>query len=532
MKKITKLLLLCILTVQANAQTGTAVTGFFIAPPGATIVLLNNNTDNLTVVTKKDTTGYTDFKFPKTLVDGAKYSVSIKTSPAGMACRITGSQGIMPMKGKSITIECDYKYDLASRSTKDATFSTYYESSMPVVAGSDGEEGRYIAFVSNSANFCGTSGKYRQIFWCDRNKGITKPITMTITGEEGNGDSFAPSMSIDGRTVAFESNATNLVEGDKNGFKDVFIWDSSTGKIERVSLGPNGAEANGESFEPSLSTGEIAYTSSATNLVPGVDASSMVNVYWRNLITREQKLISLDYKTKKAAGGSRPSISLVGGDSTRIAFHSASPNLVPGDKNDFWDIFLYSKNKPLKRISLTYNKAERNQGDESATRDVKPSISGNGLYVAYVTTATNVVPNDTNGFQDVFIYDSEKDTVTRASIDTKGIEGNGDSPIGQGEKVALSYDGNWIAFNSKSTNLGAPYYNFFIHNRVTGETRAVTTGNDGCLIGQPVMSKNASYIVFGMCPQLDSRFKSSGIFAAYTTIADTRLSNWIEYIKK
>ena len=458
MKKLTILFFLSLLAFHLLAQTTRSVNGVFLAPPGSIIILQNNAVDNLSVVVKKDTSFRTDFKFLKPLAVKAKYNVTVKTAPAGMVCRITNGNGVMPQNGNPVKVECDFKYDLVSRSTNNANFSTFYESSAPAVAGGVNEEGRYVAFVSNSENFCGTTGKHRQIFWRDRN--------------------------------------------------------------------------TGESFEPSLGTGEIAFTSSASNLVTGVDAGSMVNVYWLNLSTGEQKLISVDYKTKKGGGGSRPSISMVAGDSTKIAFHSASPNLVPGDKNNLWDIFVYSKNKPLKRISLTYKGEEREQGEESATRDVKPSISGNGRYVAFSTTASNLVPNDNNNSQDVFVVDTEKDTVVRVSIDSKGIEGNGDSPIGQGEKVAISYDGKWTAYNSKAKNLGAPDYNFFTHNSTTGETRAVTTGNDGCLTTQPVMSINASYVVFGMCPKLDSRFQSSGIFAAYTGIDGTRFGDLRVSVKK
>ncbi len=534
MKKTTSALILCLIALQLQAQNSSMVHGILIAPAGTNLVLQNSNAEILTLVSKKDT-GMAlpnSFKFTKPLANATKYNVTIKSLSPAMVSKITNSQGIIPMSGNPVVIECDYKYDLISRSTKDANFSTFYESNLPVVAGGEKEEGRYVAFVSNSAKFCGASGKYRQVFLRDRNTGITKLISVGLNGEEGNGDSGAPSMAIDGHTIAFESYATNLVDGDKNGFKDVFIWEGNSGKIQRISIGTDGKEANGESFEPSLTTGEIAYTSSATNLVAGVDAGSMVNVYWRNLVTGEQKLISVDYKTKKGGGGSRPSISMVSGDSTKIAFHSASPNLVPGDKNDLWDMFVYSKNKPLKRISLTYKGEEREQGNESATRDVKPSISGNGRYVAFATTASNMVPDDKNNAQDVFVVDTWNSAVVRASVDSKGTEGTGDSPIGQGEKIAISYDGKWTAFNSKAKNLGAPDYNFFIHNGETGETKSVTTGSDGCLTTQPVMSINASYVVFGMCPKLDSRFMSSGIFAAYTGIAGTRFSDQLELYKK
>jgi Tol biopolymer transport system component len=527
MKNIFVCFLLCIVNKALQAQNNFIVNGVFIAPSGTSIGLQNNKTDNLSLTAKKDTAASvkTAFKFSKPLVKAALYNISVKSLPAGMDTKITNGQGVVPITGPAVKVECDYRFDLVTRSTKNATFSTFYESSSPVVAGGSREEGRFVAFVSNSVNFCGTSGKYRQIFWRDRNTGITKLVSVTANGKEGNGDSNAPSMSVEGHTVAFESYAADLVDGDKNNVRDIFLWDERTGKLQRVSTGPEGIEANGESSEPSLTSGEIAFTSRATNLVTGVDAASMINVYWRNLETGEQKMLSVDYLTKKGAGGSKPSISQVAGSETRIAFSSASPNLVPGDKNNFWDIFIYSKNKPLKRISLTYNGEERNQGNESGSRDVMPSISGDGRFVAFATTATNMVPGDNNNAQDVFVADIERGTVIRVSVDANGKEGNGDSPIGQGEKVAISFDGQWTAFNSKASNLGAPAYNFIMHHAPTGETRAITTGKDGCLTAQPVMSINASYLVFGMCPKLDARYPSSGIFAAYTTIAGTRFSD-------
>lgn len=521
-------------TFHTHAQNTFIVNGIFLAPPGTKIILQNNNTDNLSLVAKKDKSevGVNLFKFLKPLAKAAKYNVTIKEPAPSMLTKITNGQGVLPLNDQGVKVECDYAFDLVSRTTNNTIFSSFYESSMPAIAGNNGEEARYVAFITNSTGFGGTTSKYRQLFLRDRNTGTTKLISAAENGDAGDGDSYAPSITQDGRMVAFESKATNLVEGDKNKLKDVFVWDSNTGKIQRVSVGAAGVEANGESFEPSITTGEIAYTSSATNLVPGMEKSSTANVFWRNLLTNEQKLLSIEYLTKKAGGGSRPSITVLSGDSTKIAFHSASPNLVPGDKNNLWDIFLYSKSKPLKRISLTHNGAERNQGNESASRDVRPSISGDGRYVAFTTTATNMIPDDKNNAQDVFVVDTETGNVVRASVNSNGIEGNADSPIGQGQKVGISYDGKWTAFNSMATNLGAPAYNFIMHNTATGETRPITTENSSCLTAQPILSANASYVVFGSCFKFDVKFPTSGIFAAYTAIAVTRFNKHVEAVNK
>ena len=524
MKKIFFVVILSTITVQLQAQNTTALNGTFFAPSGTKIILQNNNTDDLALTAKKDTGkiySRNPFSFTKKLAAGANYNVTVKSIPVGMSCKITNGYNVMPSTG--VKIECDNSYDLISRSTKDSTLSTFYECTSPVVAGPLTYEGRYVAFVSYGAGFCGTTGKYRQIFWRDRNTGITKLVSLNVNGEEGNGNSFAPSMSVDGHTVAFESYATNLVEGDANGVRDIFVWDFFTGKVQRVSVGAGNVEANAQSFQPSVMAGEIAYVSNASNLTGGVDGTSTTNVYWSNLTTGEQKLISIDPKTGKGVGGSNPSINMDGGGGTKIAFCSYASSLVADDNNGLWDIFVWNPYKPLKRVSLTSTGGERNQGTESSSRDVAPSISGNGRYVAFATTATNMVPNDNNNAQDVFVVDTETGAVVRASVNINGKEGDADSPIGQGEKIAINYDGTWTAFTTRATTLGVPEFNIVMHNGITGETRTVSKVT-GSQVGVPVLSLKANYVIFGMGSPLDARFKSSGIFAAFTAISGSRFN--------
>ena len=94
------------------------------------------------------------------------------------------------------------------------------------MGGNAGEESRrYIVFVSSTAGLAGSTGKHRQIFWRDRNAGITKLISAASNGEEGNGDSYFPAISGDGKSVAFESYSSNLEQTDKNGFRDILFRD-------------------------------------------------------------------------------------------------------------------------------------------------------------------------------------------------------------------------------------------------------------------------------------------------------------------
>jgi Tol biopolymer transport system component len=155
---------------------------------------------------------------------------------------------------------------------------------------------------------------------------------------------------------------------------------------------------------------------------------------------------------------------------------------------------------------------------------VWPAISGNGRYVAYATTASKVVPGDTNGAQDVFVVDLETHAVVRASVSTSGVQGNEDSPIGQGERPALSHDGSWVAFSTLTTKLGATpgttgIGNMLMHNMLTGLTRTVINQNAGS-VGQPAMSRSGAYVAFGSSFELDPRYAHTGLFVRYTGVAN------------
>ncbi len=507
-------------TTKTVGTTATSpLTGIFYAPSGIGIVLQNNGKNDLTISPKNEagkTFTITSFNFPIPIADGEKFSITAKKITAGQTIYMyPGANGKMPQSVK-IKIASDYTYDLVTRSSNDATFSTFYDVSNPAVGGNPGEEGRYIAYVS-SAVFSGGSGKRRQIFWRDRNTGTTKLISAAPTGEEGNGDCYAPAISGDGKSVAFESNATNLIADDKNGVKDIFIWHSVTNKIERVSVGIDGKETNAASYEPSVSRDGnfIAFTSTASNISTTEKGTSNNNVFLRDMALNTTIMISVDPSSKKGGGGSNASIAY---DGKRMAFYSQTSTLVSDDKNGLWDIFLWEeKNPQLKRISLTADGKERNQGEESVNRIVAPSISGNGRYIAFTTTASNMVPGDDKNFQDVFIYDTQTNTTIIASTSADEKFGNADSPIGQGEKIAISFDGNYVAYSTKATNLGVPASNIVLYNVAAKKNKAVSTVA-GSSVGSAVISYSGSYVVFGIGAKLDSRFASSGIFANYTGV--------------
>jgi len=428
----------------------------------------------------------------------------------------------------ALRVGCEYTYDHVSRSTNDAVLGTYFESSAPVIGGSstavgataDGYgEGRFVAFVSSAAGMGGATNAHRQVFWRDRLTGQTLLVSASAAATEGNADSFAPAISADGLTVAFESYASNLVAGDTNGVRDVFVWSAQNpgAGATRVSVGASGIEANAESYEPTLSGDGrvVAFSSGASNLTAGVAGTSTINVIRRDLIAGANTLISAN-AAGTGVGGSRPALSE---DGKRLAFYSFASTLVAGDANGLWDIFVHDATSGVNtRVSLTSSGGERNQGTESASRVVAPTISGDGRYVAFATTATNMVAGDTNGAQDVFVVDTQNGSVMRASVDGAGVQGNADSPIGQGERVALSSDGHWVAFNTSASNLGTPASNVVMRNWVTGETRIVSS-QSGSSVGSVSMSRTGAYVAFGSGSALDGRFSSSGLFARFTGLA-------------
>jgi len=508
-----------------NSVKSSLLSGIYSAPIGTNIILQNDGKNDLSLVAQKNgEKNFSEnvFNFPNPVLIDSKIKVTVKKLPTGKTCAIySGSEGIMSQNPNRVRVGCDFTYDLVSRNSNDAIFSSFYETYDPAIGGNAGEEGRYVVFVSAAANIAGSTGKHRQVFWRDRNTGVTKLISAGPNGEEGNADSYAPAISGDGKMVAFESYSNNLVQNDKNNARDVFVWHTNTNKIETVSVGINGVEANAESLEPSVSGdgNYVAFTSMASNISTIEKGVSNNNVFLRDLQKGSTIMISIDPSVGKGGGGSKPSISF---DGNRIAFYSHTNTLVSGDNNGIWDIFLWEKGKSqLKRISLTADHKERNQGTESANRIVSPSISGNGQYIAFATTATNMTKTDTNNYQDVFVYDITNDTTVMASISAPGTSGNGDSPIEQGEKIAISFDGKWVAFTTNATNLKVPAANVVMHNLATGENKIVSSVS-GSTVGRPSISHSGSYVVFGIGGKLDSRFSSSGIFANYTGLGPCR----------
>jgi Ca2+-binding RTX toxin-like protein len=206
-------------------------------------------------------------------------------------------------------------------------------------------------FDSDATNLVpGDTNNSSDVFVRDLLTNTTTSVSVDSAGNQGNGYSFGGSISTDGRFVAFDSDATNLVPGDTNNGSDVFVRDRLTNTTTRVSVDSAGNEANNDSGTPSISADGrfVAFTSFATNLAPG-DTKNQSQIFVRDRLTNTTTLLSVDSIGNPGntpvpsgrylgyIGSSTPSISA---DGRLVVFHSDATNLVPGDTNNTRDIFV------------------------------------------------------------------------------------------------------------------------------------------------------------------------------------------------
>ena len=359
-------------------------------------------------------------------------------------------------------------------------------------------DGRYVAFISYADNLVSGDTGYVDVFVHDRQTGQTTRVSVATGGGQANGNSYGPSISADGRYVAFESDATNLVSGDTNFSTDVFVHDRQTGQTTRVSVASDGTQANGPSGKPSISADGryVAFMSSADNLVSMPGPPTRIYVHDRQ--TGQTTLVSVASDgTPANSSAFYPSISP---DGRYVAFRSNASNLVSGDTNGTWDVFVHDRQtRQTIRVSVA---SDGTQANGVLTISSKPSISYGGRHVAFESDATNLVSGDTNFSPDVFVHDRQTGQTTRVSVASDGTQANG-----QSSKPSISADGRYVAFMSFADNLVSMYpgpapriYRIYVHDRQTGQTTLVSVASDGTPADSgafyPSISPDGRYVAF------------------------------------
>ena len=329
-------------------------------------------------------------------------------------------------------------------------------------------DGRYVAFRSSASNLVeGDGNGYSDVFVHDRQTGDTTRISVSSDGDEGDEGSFNPFISADGRYVAFESRASNLVDGDTNGYSDIFVHDRQTGITSRVSVAGGGTQGNGDSAQPAISADGryVAFDSTATNLVGG-DTNGAADVFVRDRATGTTTRVSVSSNGTQGDGASlRPDLTA---DGRHVAFNSVASNLVGDDSNGYRDVFVHDRETGVTTIESAAADGGGSDGNSS-----EAVISDDGRYVAHDSFATNLVANDTNGNYDIFVRDRQTGVTTRVSVSGSGVEADGNSEV-----AAISADGRFVAFASNSTNLVPgdtnDEFDIFVHQYLPDPTSPVT----------------------------------------------------------
>jgi Tol biopolymer transport system component len=333
----------------------------------------------------------------------------------------------------------------------------------------------------------------------------TTRVSVNSAGESGNpcsgcSSNLPISISATGRFVAFSDNAPSLVEGDRNFRYDVFVRDRVRGETTRVSVSSAGAEGNDDSAFPSISANGrfVAFASLASNLVPG-DTNHRFDVFVRDLKRGKTTRVSVNSAGTEANDGSiwLPAIS----DNGRVvAFFSRSTNLVPNDHNGIADFFVRDlKRGQTTRVSVSSAGAEQTPGPGAEELGIVPAISANGRFVAFFSASTNLVPNDDNGTDDIFVRDRKLGETIRVSVSSTGEEANGSSLF----YPSISANGRFVAFTSYASNLvpgdeNGHHEDVFVRDRRKGVTTRVRENNGSGFLysGIPSISANGRFVAF------------------------------------
>jgi cold shock CspA family protein len=373
---------------------------------------------------------------------------------------------------------------LTRQTTRVSVSSSGGQANGPSFGASISADGRYVAFKSYASDLVsGDTNNAGDVFVHDQQTGQTTRVSIASNGAQGNELSIKPVISADGRYVAFESWASNLVTGDTNGQEDVFVHDRQTGQTVRVSIASDGAQANDQSDLPAISADGryVTFASEASNLASGdnnnvcdtnndgVYTDNCPDVFVHDRDSDEDSIfdepgqvstvrISIASDGTQANGWS--AMSSLSSDGNYVAFESQAYDLVTGDTNGVYDIFVHDRQTGVtSRVSVASDGAQGNAESQY------PSLSADGRYVAFVSQAS-LVSDDTNGMSDIYLHDRQTRQTVRVSIASDGTPGNGNS-----QGAALSADGYYVAFSSSSDNLVSDDTNgwedVFVHETIS-----------------------------------------------------------------
>jgi len=348
-------------------------------------------------------------------------------------------------------------------------------------------DGGHVAFMSEASNLVpGDTNGARDVFVRDRLTGVTSRVSVSSSGTQAIGHSGLNGMSISasGRYVTFTSTAMNLVTGDRNLSNDVFVHDRHQARTWRTSVNDRGEEGNGDSLWPSISADGrfVAFDSKANNLVPG-DLNGWSDVFVHDRATGRTSLVSVDSAGIQGDGNSiKPFLSASG---RFVVFSSLSTNFMAADTNRAYDIFVHDR-----QTGLTENVNVNEWGVQSdfQSGSYALSISADGRHVAFDSNATNLVPNDSNRRWDVYVHDRLTRRTSRVSLNLAGQQWDNHHSYAP----SISPDGRYVTFFSS--------FNVYLRDRLLERTELIsadpagTPGDD--VSTYPTLSADGRHVAF------------------------------------
>ncbi|MGB0579228.1 MAG: LamG-like jellyroll fold domain-containing protein [Limisphaerales bacterium] len=385
-------------------------------------------------------------------------------------------------------------------------------------------DGRYVVFQSRASDLvAGDNNNAFDVFVRDRTLGQTFLVSMDSSGSAAAGNSYSPQLTADGRKIVFASTADDLVNNDTNNTADAFIRDLDANTTTLLSVSSNGWSGNAISAPPVITPDGryVAFLSAANDLTPG-DTNVHNDVYRRDLMSGTTLLASRS--TNGQAGNFTSFHPVISTNGQRVAFASQATDLTPdADGNMSTDVFIFDFGTNQTLLVSRVPGANRAGDKGSAT----PFFSSDGNHLLFITIATDLAANDTNGKQDVFLWRGSTDTLELISVNRTG-SGPGNDFAGI-SAAGMSEDLRFVAFYSTATDLSLGGTNavsdIYLRDRMAGQTILMSrpaghpfSGNGANF--SPFISANGAAIVYSsdasnLTPN-DSN-NASDIFAIHTT---------------
>ncbi len=350
-------------------------------------------------------------------------------------------------------------------------------------------DGRFISFASSTLELvAGDTNGHEDVFIHDRELGTTERVSLDLAGSRIEGDSFPAGLSDDGRFVSFRT--TGIAEsGDQGPVQRNYVRDRLTGTTERICQTPEGEAGNGwglASYHSLAGDGSMSvFSSGADNLVDG-DTNGLSDLFIRDhRLQRTERINFAAGEPLPAAGNGMSTLAGCCGRRTSAAgdlvvFSSSASNLVTNDDNGMEDVFLYEVDEGRNHLL-----SRSLQGTPGNGRSHQASISADGRWVAFTSASSNLVPGDSNGVSDVFLLDRESEHIQRISISGAGAQGDSASLA-----PAISGNGKFVAFESASLDLAPDGHpgrrDLFLHHVGNGVTERMGRMTR---LGEPILSQ-------------------------------------------